>query len=98
MQFVKIRSTPAGEAPDHIRQAWVGLVLPVVQSIDRSSVSFGVISAEPMCMEGFEVPAQVALRILELEDPEAADWWVNNTEWSGPTSILVFPKDACECL
>ena len=32
---IRIKSTPPGEAPEHIRQAWVGLVLPVPGRIRR---------------------------------------------------------------
>ncbi len=39
---IRITSTPPGEAPEHIRQAWVGLVLPVHEHYNGPQTRLGV--------------------------------------------------------
>ena len=45
MAAIKIISTPPGEAPQEIRDAWIGLVLPLaVPSARRAVVTWGVVT------------------------------------------------------
>ena len=83
--FMKIRiiSTPPGEAPEHIRQAWVGLVLPVPGMMRRKG--------------GYLVAADKAIEILSRQAPEAAKWWHQNKASSIARGMyFVFADDVCE--
>jgi hypothetical protein len=44
MPSIKIISTPPGEPPLEIREAWVGLVLPLDEPKAETRFSFGVLS------------------------------------------------------
>jgi hypothetical protein len=92
---IRIKSTPPGEAPEHIRQAWVGLVIPVPPRFKgrRLGFGFGVLSAPKtfigsllglLCFKGqrdigYIVESNVAINLLAARSPEAADWWRQNT-------------------
>ena len=41
---IRIISAPPGEAPDHIRAAWIGLVLPIAVPGARYLPTVGVLS------------------------------------------------------
>ena len=46
-QYIKIHSTPAGEAPEEIRDCWVGLTLPILDIGEPQPITFettGVLS------------------------------------------------------
>src|SRR5262245_4386339 len=64
---VRIIDTPEGEAPDHIRRAWIGLELPLARGErgPRRRHAHGVLSGEEGPAEGYIVDAGEALRVLE---------------------------------
>jgi hypothetical protein len=91
---IRVKNTPPGEAPEHVRRAWVGLVFPVP---DRFAAShkfpiIGVLSGPKtffgtiigfFCGQvkletGYAVAADAAVEILSRNAPEAADWWRKN--------------------
>ena len=92
---IRIKSTPPGEAPEYIRKAWVGLVIPVPpRSPGRhKGVGFGVLSGPKnrliACFGalfgfgqreiGYTVYSKVAIDLLAARSPEAAQWWHQNT-------------------
>ena len=70
-----IVKVPQGEAPDWVRQAWLGTTLPCI-GVSHSS-AHGVLSGEPAnhgCM-GYYVPQHLACEVLAKTDPAAAAWW-----------------------
>jgi hypothetical protein len=89
MASVRIVDTPPGEAPLEIRQAWVGLELPVLGKRPVRYLGSGVLTGPKTFTEtllhlitlrlvvqsGFVVPAEHAIEILEAVRPEAARWW-----------------------
>jgi len=91
---IRIKSIPPGEAPEHIRQAWVGLVIPVPPRVvqRRSFLGFGVLSGPKSRMgallallfgraerhTGYLVSSKVALDLLAARSPDAVDWWRKN--------------------
>ena len=88
---IRITRTPPGEAPEHIRRAWIGLELPVakgssgqqrklgvgVHSGPRTwlGVLFAILRGRAKRETGYVVEAKVALDLLAAHAPEAADWW-----------------------
>ena len=94
MCFVRITSRPGGEAPEAIRDKWVGLVLPVDTRSDGMYLS-GVVTGKnlPPQGNGYAVRWPDAMNILGRSHPEAREWWERN---SLPCEGLVFFESCCE--
>ncbi len=91
---IRIKSPPPGEAPEEVRRAWVGLVLPVpdkyakrqelpmvgVLSGPRSllGILFAAVTGRIQHVPGYAVAADTAVEILGKHAPEAASWWRQN--------------------
>ncbi len=91
MPEVRIVAVPPGEAPPEVRQAWVGLCLPIRPTLfgrrRRRMKTFGVLSGPRTlgallramvgleAIEGYAVPVLPAIAILEQVHPAAAGWW-----------------------
>jgi hypothetical protein len=89
--FVRIVATPPGEAPEEVRQAWVGLELPLasgergprtlpvsgVLSGPRSFLGklFAWLSGRTRRAYGYVIDAPQALVLLAEKAPWAAQWW-----------------------
>lgn len=110
MPFTIIRR-PIGEAPEWVRDAWIGLTLPTWQSEERSWRTVGVLNGphNPLLLRwalfrgrtvpvsGYAVDAEVAVGLLAQKHPAATQWWRDNA----PKLIvsgraLIFDTDACE--
>jgi hypothetical protein len=92
--YIRIKSVPAGEAPQWVREKWVGLVLPLATWRRRpfTATTSGVLSGPPNRLaalwwglrgrlkrqSGYAVYASEALAILERTAPDAAAWWREN--------------------
>ena len=88
---VKIITTPPGEAPQWVREKWVGLELPLQQwsASPTTSRTGGVLSGPRgvsgilvhlvtgnfQRQNGYKVNVLKAVAILERASPEAAHWW-----------------------
>lgn len=92
---IRIISTPPGEAPEHVRQAWIGLEIPVPNRFAgrRQIFGVGVLSGPKNWLGylfaimfgraqkevGYIVESQVAINLLAAHSPEAAGWWRQHT-------------------
>lgn len=75
LTYVTITKLPRGEAPEEVRQAWVGLTLPAYPTYGYAR-SQGVVSAkETELREVVEVPQDGALAALMEHAPEAWRYW-----------------------
>ena len=95
-KFVKIISTPPGQAPEWVRQKWVGLDLPTSLPI-ANGIEMGVLGGKVENRGGYHVNTEVAIEILEKKSPEAALWWTNNV----PVHLmaqLVFKAECCQLI
>ena len=95
MLQVKIIDVPPGEAPDWVRNEWVGLSLPLAENVPSVTHAIGVLGGEVKNPSGYHVETEKAIQILEEKSPEAAQWWKNQIipslmKW------LVFKEDVCE--
>jgi hypothetical protein len=108
---IEIVATPAGEAPPWVREAWIGLTLPLARG--RASGEwrvFGVLTAPTSwlglawaCLsgrarrvEGYRVPSAEAIRRLAVSSPEAAEWWRTHTVLARSESTdFIFDAPAC---
>lgn len=111
-KYVKIIATPPGEAPQKVREAWVGLILPIIGDGPRERLGHGVISGAPKSiwglifnlmtrrvrrMEGYVIDAKEAVDLLEKKSPDAAAWWRTNVPRLIQTGqCLIFDADVCE--
>lgn len=90
---IEIISRPLGEAPEWVRDHWIGVTLPLANATAQNPIGFGVLtgpkaliselgrvlSGKAQRHEGYIVDAKVAVKILEARSPEAATWWRENT-------------------
>src|SRR5580698_1418153 len=90
---IRITKTPPGEAPEAIRSAWVGLLLPLAVSGPRTVPAVGVLSRPKTFFgwllarlfgriklkRGYLVESHRAIELLAAQKPEAAKWWRENT-------------------
>ncbi len=93
---VLIVAPPPGEAPDWVRQAWVGLELPFENPTPGGYVG-GVLSKKPTGRNGFHVPPQTAIAILKNKDSRAAAWWLEHVDIAH-MDAFVFDPVACKVL
>ena len=90
---ITIIRRPLGDAPEWVRDAWIGMRLPTVQSTESSwevvSVLTGPLPALSQWwdairgrvnhMTGYAVRVDVAVGLLAEKDAAAAHWWEKNT-------------------
>src|SRR5262245_53218441 len=99
---VRISATPPGEAPEQFRQAWVGLLLPLIEGQVQSeyTVAQQAVSHTPVTApSAYAVEGKVAVDILASANPEAAAWWRQNVpEILAAGYQLIFPAEVCERL
>jgi hypothetical protein len=100
-----------GEAPEWVRDAWIGLRLPLADCQKRNWIGFGVISGprtlipqlwarlvgRTIRVTGYLVDAETAVELLTQENPAAASWWRQNVpHLLEPGGGFVFDEEACE--
>ena len=110
---IQIVSTPPGDAPEHVRAAWIGLVLPITVAGPRFVETVGVLSRPKTWIvmfltrllgrasreEGYVVAGNEAVQILSGHAPEAAEWWRQNApHWIQPGQYFLFSSDVCKQL
>ncbi len=99
---VRIIDTPSGEAPEAVREAWVGLEFPSFEPQETNTsgrAPTGVLSGKSSGDYGYTVPAIIAFHLLREKDYAAYQWWRTNTpDLFGPTSGLCFNFSSCEVI
>lgn len=113
MASIRVVTAPPGEAPADIRNAWVGLELPVRRCRAGRYLGSGVLSGPRSVYEtlfdllawrltiyrGFAVPSLAAIEILERSNPAAALWWRENApQMTKPWRHFVFATECCELM
>lgn len=95
---IRIISTPPGQAPEWVRDEWVGVELPVEEntpSEDVGVLQLGINGGRPENLGGYPIRTQDAIEALREKSPEAARWWESNVPL-GLVPRLVFKRDVCE--
>lgn len=92
---IRIISLPAGEAPERVRQEWVGCEFPVVKA---EVFGFGIFSHKPSQNPGYAVRYQDAVSVLGEKNPEAATYWSALYHPRYPAAQLIFDPTCCEVL
>ncbi len=96
---IRIIAVPPGEAPEEVRRAWVGLVLPLAKRTRGPLLarSFGVLTGRGQQTYGYAVPSRQAVEILSRHAPEAAEWWVQNVpQFLRPDRLFIFHAEVCQ--
>ena len=109
MKQVKIVATPPGEAPKRIRDAWIGVVLPIKGDRPNKRLGYGVKSGLTIWfvikvflgwvkpIQGYSVDAAKAVDILSQTAPDAAQWWRKNASNAlEPGMLLIFNQEVCQ--
>ncbi len=90
-----IAAPPSSVAPPHIREQWVGVVLPLAdpeKPPGRFSLRIGTANGD-----GYVVETRVAVEALRIAGKEeAADFWEAIADTLGDR--LIFKKEVCEPL
>jgi hypothetical protein len=109
--YIRIISTPPGEAPEWVRTTWVGITLPLavpgVRAIDTMGVLsrpktwigsfFAQVTGRTQREQGYIVNAYQAVEILATHSPAIANWWRENAASAiSPGMYLLFPAENCQ--
>ena len=108
---IEIIRRPLGEAPEWVRDAWIGQRIPLAIAGKRRPHGFGVVTGPVSAwqqwlmlltgraerFEGYIVNAAHAVDILASHDPKAADWWRRHAPHllDGSRNFVV-DADCCE--
>ncbi len=99
MGNIRIIDVPPGDAPEDVRRAWVGLVLPVCDPTNDVWLGRGVLTRRPETLDGYAVEGATAVSMLSKINTDAANWWRDNAPHIlQPGAILVFHAKVCEKL
>lgn len=107
---IRIKSAPVGEAPLRVREAWIGLCLPLCEPGLQADEVSGVLThrnlgarirrlfkLSPDKMLGYAVNAKIAVDLLAINRPDAATWWRTNTpDLLRGKSTFLFDLAACD--
>jgi hypothetical protein len=92
---VRIVGVSPGPAPEEVRRAWVGLIVPLAlgETGPRQVKTAG--NGEEKV--GYVVDSQRALQVLAAHAPAAAAWWKRNApDYLQPGRALLFPPEVCQ--
>ena len=108
---IRIVRRPHGEAPEDVRDAWIGLLLPVVSGHSRlvERRSFGVLSGPRSFLafrlktmfghgtrkRGYMVSSLAAVDLLQNVNPQAAAWWRTNTPHMLKHGLCLLFEEEC---
>ena len=90
--WIRINSTPFGEAPLWVRQSWIGIDLPLAGPTLVDAPIYGVLSSQSWWnrlwfrlgflpkqrISGYLVEMATAVDLLRKHAPEAAAWWLQH--------------------
>lgn len=106
-----ITRRPIGEAPEWVRDAWIGMTLPALHAEQRRWRGVGVLSGPNnpflLCwavlrgrtipVSGYAVDPELAVSLLAEKNPSAAQWWRENTpKLIASGRAFIFDTEACE--
>lgn len=94
---IKIVAAPPGQAPEWVREAWIGIELPLAQPIS-GGVQVGIMLGKPENIGGYTVNSAQAFQLLQKHNIEAWNWWNENAPYAMRCGQLVFKKQACELI
>lgn len=94
MDSIRIIAIPPGQAPEEVRQEWVGLVIPLAPQ-ETGGFQMGVLGGAAKNVGGYQVLSRDAFDLLLAKSTFAYCWFVENGFFG---SHLVFAREVCELL
>ena len=100
-QVLIIIATPTGEAPEWVRDAWVGCKFTEFTEPHkyegREGFMSGVLGGKPddENFGGYGIMKQLAIDTLFQRNQDAALWWIENTGFMGD---LIFGQKFCKII
>ena len=92
---IKIIATPPGDAPEWVREEWIGLTLPVAENIpNKRTIVSGVLGGPALNIGGYPIRTADAIEILRKKSLEAAKWWDENV-FQDLMPWLILKKEVC---
>ncbi len=98
--IIEIKEIPDGEAPKWVRKAWVGLELPCnpFSGLPDSGQEHSVLTKSVVPRrDGYSVPQEEAIKILQGKSPKAAKWWKEHG-FPKPGEYFCFGKDEAKVI
>ncbi len=98
MPSIRIVKTPPGQAPQWVREAWIGVEIPLPRQ-EGGGVSMGVRGGSPDSRNrgGYQVDTATAIERLRSSNRGAAEWW-DQAGIAGWASRLEFGGEFCELI
>lgn len=108
--YVEIIRRPEGEAPDWVRDGWIGLRLPLsenqpvtVETVgsvsgprSRLGLLFAGLTGRTVKTTGYIVWSKTSIEILAADNIKAAEWWVHNApDLLQPEMTFMFNENVC---
>jgi hypothetical protein len=95
---IEIIARPPGQAPEWVRDAWIGIKLPVSEEQPGLDATLrGVVDLENTSenANGYAVDGFEAFDLLKKHNSDAALWWQENAA-TALLGKLVFKRDVCK--
>lgn len=87
---VRIIARTPGEAPEEIRDQWIGLIMP---ACPVQAVVVGVLTHKRIGLRnGYAIQWDDAMDALAQKSPNARKWWEDNVA----PQLLIFDASCCE--
>ena len=108
---VRVVRMPLGDAPEWVREAWVGLSLPITGVGPRRWRAITAAGGPATIMDyvrarltgrttvivGYEVNGKIAIERLGGLNAAAAAWWLEQSPaWAAGTVSFLFDTNSCE--
>ncbi len=101
MNTIRVVAIPAGEAPVWVREAWIGIILPLAKIPEGTKLfAQGVLGGFPHSENegGYVVETRVAITSLKSNGKmNPVQWWESNVD-PNVLKYLQFGKRFCELL
>ncbi|MCK9907847.1 hypothetical protein MXD81_01805 [Microbacteriaceae bacterium K1510] len=106
---VRIVAVPPGEAPQWVREQWIGCELPLIGRTSGGTFrTVGILKVSSFwrhfwetffgkseMVDGYMVDVAAAVRVLEVKSPEAAAWWREHAPYLMRRGRFIFHREAC---
>ena len=110
-KYIIVVRRPIGDAPEWVKDAWIGVRLPVAKTQATSHAGFSVTKGPHTLIprlwsilrkksdyySGYVVHAKTSVEILSETRPDAANWWRTNVHnCLQGFNCFLFDEESCE--
>jgi len=96
---IEVIARPSGQAPEWVRDAWIGIQLEAKRDNPEGTIYLGVLGgkASQDNIGGYRVNGGKAMKVLTDKNPKAAQWWNDNASFVF-LGDLVFGAKFCKVI